>query len=67
MGYAYNSEEYEEIVMGVRYVPCNRGSRRGILIRMKRCEMEVMRDRKDNCVVICSIENLDPMGVHKIL
>ena len=35
------------------------------LLGWKEFEMEVMRDRKDNCVVICSIENLDPMGVHR--
>ncbi len=36
----------------------------GIAARLEEFEMEVMRDRADNCVVICSIENLDPMGVH---
>jgi carbamoyl-phosphate synthase large subunit len=53
-GIAYNRDEFEEIIT------------RGLdsLLGWKEFEMEVMRDRADNCVVICSIENLDPMGVH---
>ena len=64
-GIAYNPEELEEI--------CRRGldlsPTRELLIEesalgWKEYEMEVVRDRKDNCIIVCSIENLDPMGVH---
>ena len=64
-GIAYNMEEFNEI--------CNRGldasPTRELLIEesiigWKEFEMEVVRDSKDNCIIICSIENLDPMGVH---
>ena len=64
-GIAYNQEEFEEI--------CQRGldlsPTRELLIEesalgWKEYEMEVVRDRADNCIIICSIENLDPMGVH---
>ncbi len=64
-GIAYNREEFEEI--------CTRGldlsPTRELLIEesiagWKEFEMEVVRDRKDNCIIVCSIENLDPMGVH---
>ena len=64
-GIAYNEEEFETI--------CNRGldasPTKELLIEesvigWKEFEMEVVRDRKDNCIIICSIENLDPMGVH---
>jgi len=44
--------------------PGARGAGRGMLLGWKEYEMEVMRDHKDQCVVICSIENFDPMGVH---
>ena len=64
-GIAYNEEEFETI--------CNRGldasPTKELLIEesvigWKEFEMEVVRDKKDNCIIICSIENLDPMGVH---
>ena len=64
-GIAYNSEEYEEIVnRGLDMSPVTEVLVEESLLGWKEFEMEVMRDRKDNCVVICSIENLDPMGVH---
>ena len=64
-GIAYNSEEYEEIVnRGLDMSPVTEVLIEESLLGWKEFEMEVMRDRKDNCVVICSIENLDPMGVH---
>jgi carbamoyl-phosphate synthase large subunit len=44
--------------------PHHRGADRGILLGWKEYEMEVVRDRHDNCIIICSIENVDPMGVH---
>ena len=64
-GIAYNKEEFEEI--------CNRGFDLSpthellideSLIGWKEFEMEVIRDKKDNCIIVCSIENLDPMGIH---
>ena len=64
-GIAYNREEFEEI--------CNRGLDLSptkellideSLIGWKEYEMEVVRDKKDNCIIVCSIENFDPMGVH---
>ncbi|MCR5085533.1 MAG: carbamoyl-phosphate synthase large subunit [Succinivibrionaceae bacterium] len=64
-GIAYNPEEFELI--------CNRGLESSpthellideSLIGWKEFEMEVVRDRKDNCIIVCSIENLDPMGIH---
>ena len=64
-GIAYNAEEFEEIATrGLRLSPVNELLVEKSLIGWKEYEMEVMRDRKDNCVIICSIENLDPMGVH---
>ena len=64
-GIAYNSEEYEEIVnRGLDMSPVTEVLVEESLLGWKEFEMEVMRDRKDNCVVICSSENLDPMGVH---
>ncbi|HEY3490700.1 MAG TPA: carbamoyl-phosphate synthase large subunit [Candidatus Deferrimicrobiaceae bacterium] len=64
-GIAYNREEYEE---GVRWA-LDASPKRTVLIEQsvigwKEFELEVMRDLKDNVVIICSIENLDPMGVH---
>lgn len=64
-GIAYNREEFEEI--------CNRGLDLSptkellideSLIGWKEYEMEVVRDKKDNCIIVCSIENFDPMGIH---
>ncbi|MHC4823592.1 MAG: carbamoyl-phosphate synthase large subunit [Planctomycetota bacterium] len=64
-GIAYNVEEYETIVArGLRLSPVTEVLVEKSLIGWKEFEMEVMRDQKDNCVIICSIENLDPMGVH---
>ncbi|MFZ4599644.1 MAG: carbamoyl-phosphate synthase large subunit [Terrimicrobiaceae bacterium] len=64
-GIAYNREELEEIVRrGLDLSPVGEVLVEESLLGWKEFEMEVMRDRADNCVVICSIENLDPMGVH---
>ncbi|MGV6806437.1 MAG: carbamoyl-phosphate synthase large subunit, partial [bacterium] len=64
-GIAYNREEFEEICRrGLDLSPTNELLIDESLIGWKEYEMEVVRDRKDNCIIICSIENLDPMGVH---
>jgi len=64
-GIAYNREEFEEtITRGLDLSPVSEVLIEESLLGWKEFEMEVMRDRADNCVVICSIENLDPMGVH---
>ena len=64
-GIAYNKEEFEEIChRGIDLSPVSEVLIDESLLGWKEFEMEVMRDRADNCVVICSIENLDPMGVH---
>ncbi len=64
-GIAYNREEFEELAKrGIDLSPVAEILVEESLIGWKEFEMEVMRDRADNCVVICSIENLDPMGVH---
>jgi carbamoyl-phosphate synthase large subunit len=64
-GIAYNRQEFEEIVhRGLDQSPVNEVLIEESLLGWKEFEMEVMRDRADNCVVICSIENLDPMGIH---
>ncbi len=64
-GIAYNGEELEVIVKnGLEASPVHEVLVEECLIGWKEYEMEVMRDRKDQCVVICSIENIDPMGVH---
>jgi carbamoyl-phosphate synthase large subunit len=64
-GIAYNKEEFETIVArGIDLSPVDEVLVEESLLGWKEYEMEVMRDRADNCVVICSIENLDPMGVH---
>ncbi len=64
-GIAYNAEEFEEIATrGLRLSPISELLIEKSLIGWKEYEMEVMRDSKNNCVIICSIENLDPMGVH---
>lgn len=64
-GIAYNKTEFEEIVTrGIDLSPVSEVLIEESLLGWKEYEMEVMRDRKDNCVVVCSIENLDPMGVH---
>ena len=64
-GIAYNKEEFETIVRrGLDLSPVTEVLIDESLLGWKEYEMEVMRDRADNCVVICSIENFDPMGVH---
>jgi len=64
-GIAYNREEFEEIIhRGLDLSPVSEVLIDESLLGWKEFEMEVMRDCADNCVVICSIENLDPMGVH---
>ena len=64
-GIAYNREEFETIVTrGLDLSPVTEVLIEESLLGWKEFEMEVMRDRADNCVVICSIENFDPMGVH---
>jgi len=64
-GIAYNREEFEEIVRrGLDLSPVSEILVEESLLGWKEYEMEVMRDRADNCVIICSIENFDPMGVH---
>ena len=64
-GIAYNREEFEEICLrGLDLSPTNELLIDESLIGWKEYEMEVVRDKNDNCIIICSIENLDPMGVH---
>ena len=64
-GIAYNREEFVEIVSnGLELSPVHEVLIEECLLGWKEYEMEVMRDHKDQCVVICSIENFDPMGVH---
>jgi len=64
-GIAYNREEFDEIAKrGLELSPVSEILIEESLLGWKEYEMEVMRDRKDNCVIICSIENFDPMGVH---
>src|SRR5213075_2678431 len=64
-GIAYNPDELTEIAgRGLAMSPVNEVLIEESLVGWKEFEMEVMRDRMDNCVVVCSIENFDPMGVH---
>ena len=64
-GIAYNRDEFEELAKkGIDLSPVNEILIEESLIGWKEYEMEVMRDKADNCVIICSIENFDPMGVH---
>jgi carbamoyl-phosphate synthase large subunit len=64
-GIAYNREEFEAIVTrGLEASPTHEVLLEESVIGWKEFEMEVVRDRKDNCIIVCSIENLDPMGVH---
>jgi carbamoyl-phosphate synthase large subunit len=64
-GIAYNRQELDEIASrGMDLSPVGEVLIEESLVGWKEFEMEVMRDRADNCVVVCSIENLDPMGVH---
>ena len=64
-GVAYNREEFEQIVKdGLRLSPVSEILIEESLLGWKEFEMEVVRDHADNCIIICSIENVDPMGVH---
>ncbi|XYK79978.1 MAG: carbamoyl-phosphate synthase large subunit [Labrenzia sp.] len=64
-GVAYNREEYETIVRsGIDASPVGQVLIDESLLGWKEYEMEVVRDKADNCIIICSIENVDPMGVH---
>src|ERR1700710_1192763 len=64
-GIAYNKEEFLDIVeTGVDASPTDEVLVEESVLGWKEFEMEVVRDRKDNCIIVCSIENLDPMGVH---
>jgi carbamoyl-phosphate synthase large subunit len=64
-GIAYNREEFETMAKrGIELSPVSEILIEESLLGWKEYEMEVMRDRADNCVIICSIENFDPMGVH---
>ncbi|MBP0599771.1 carbamoyl-phosphate synthase large subunit [Herbaspirillum sp. LeCh32-8] len=64
-GIAYNAEEFETICKrGLEASPTSELLIEESLIGWKEYEMEVVRDKADNCIIVCSIENLDPMGVH---
>ncbi len=64
-GIAYNAEEFESICRrGIEASPTHELLIEESLIGWKEYEMEVVRDHQDNCIIVCSIENLDPMGVH---
>jgi carbamoyl-phosphate synthase large subunit len=64
-GIAYNLEEFERIVShGLEMSPTTEILLEESVIGWKEFEMEVVRDRNDNCIIVCAIENLDPMGVH---
>ena len=64
-GIAYNREEFIEICeRGLDLSPTNELLIEESVLGWKEYEMEVVRDRKDNCIIVCSIENFDPMGVH---
>src|SRR5262247_2694811 len=64
-GIAYNREEFEQIVeRGLDASPTSEVLIEESVIGWKEFEMEVVRDRNDNCIIVCSIENFDPMGVH---
>ena len=64
-GIAYNHQEFEEIVRaGLRLSPVGTVLVEESVLGWKEFEMEVVRDKADNCIIICSIENIDPMGIH---
>ncbi|WP_298918230.1 carbamoyl-phosphate synthase large subunit [uncultured Algimonas sp.] len=64
-GVAYNKDEYQDIIRsGLSASPTNQVLVDESLLGWKEYEMEVVRDRADNCIIICAIENIDPMGVH---
>jgi carbamoyl-phosphate synthase large subunit len=64
-GAAYNAREFEDIVRGgLRVSPTHEVLIEESVLGWKEYEMEVVRDRADNCIIVCSIENIDPMGIH---
>src|ERR1700736_4732862 len=64
-GIAYSAQEFEEIVRGgLRVSPTHEALIEESVLGWKEFEMEVVRDRADNCIIVCSIENIDPMGIH---
>src|SRR5215831_6438065 len=64
-GVAYNAQEFEDIVRaGLRASPTHEVLIEESVLGWKEYEMEVVRDRADNCIIVCSIENIDPMGIH---
>ena len=64
-GIAYNRDEFEQVVSGgLRASPVGTVLVEESVLGWKEYEMEVVRDRADNCIIICSIENVDPMGIH---
>jgi carbamoylphosphate synthase large subunit len=64
-GIAYNREEFEQIVgSGLEASPTNEVLVEESVLGWKEYEMEVVRDRADNCIIVCAIENVDPMGIH---
>ncbi|WP_226468333.1 carbamoyl-phosphate synthase large subunit [Luteimonas panaciterrae] len=64
-GIAYNREEFEDIIKrGLELSPVHEVLVEESVLGWKEFEMEVVRDKADNCIIVCSIENLDPMGVH---
>ena len=64
-GVAYNREEYLHIIeRGLDASPANQVLVEESVLGWKEYEMEVVRDKADNCIIVCSIENIDPMGVH---
>ncbi|MGA9868657.1 MAG: carbamoyl-phosphate synthase large subunit [Acetobacteraceae bacterium] len=64
-GIAYNKEEFEQIVQsGLDASPTHEVLIEESVLGWKEFEMEVVRDRADNCIIVCSIENVDPMGIH---
>jgi carbamoyl-phosphate synthase large subunit len=64
-GIAYNAQEFEDIVRGgLRASPAQEVLIEESVLGWKEYEMEVVRDRADNCIIVCSIENIDPMGIH---
>ncbi len=64
-GVAYNMDEFKKLAEeGIEASPINEIEIMESMLGWKEYEMEVIRDKKDNCIIVCSIENLDPMGVH---
>ena len=64
-GVAYNAREFEDIIRGgLRISPTHEVLIEESVLGWKEYEMEVVRDRADNCIIVCSIENIDPMGIH---